>query len=81
MNVKLIADGQPYDFRFADINYTSELNCGAEAPDNPIKQDQEQELVCVSGSHNLQFVPNETGTYRFTLLPNGSPSLRITRIQ
>jgi hypothetical protein len=80
VDVKLIADGQPYDFRFADSNYTSELNCGADTPDTPIAQGQKHDLVCVSGSHNLQFIPSETGTYRFKLLSNGNPTLLITRV-
>ena len=80
VDVKLIADGQPYDFRFADSNYTSELNCGADTPDRPLAQDEKLDLVCVSGSHNLQFIPEETGTYRFKLLSLGKPTLVITRI-
>lgn len=80
VDVKLIADGQPYDFRFADSNYTSELNCGADTPDTPLAQGQKRDLVCVSGSHNLQFIPSETGTYRFKLLANGNPTLMITRV-
>ncbi|MDG1815680.1 MAG: hypothetical protein P8J70_00785 [Glaciecola sp.] len=80
VDVKLIADGQPYDFRFADSNYTSELNCGADTPDTPLAQGKTRDLVCVSGSHNLQFIPSETGTYRFKLLANGNPTLIITRV-
>ena len=80
VDVKLIADGQPYDFRFADNNYTSELNCGADTPYTPLTEGQKRDLVCISGSHNLQFIPSETGTYRFKLLTNGNPTLLITRV-
>ena len=81
VDVKLIADGQPYDFRFADNVYTSANNCGA--PDisgQTISEAKSIELHCDTNSGNLKFIPSETGTYRFLITPGTVPDLIINQL-
>jgi len=73
--VSLIADGQPYDFKFADSVYTPDLTCGAFNPEGQIiKQDEEVELLCTATAGNLKFTPEETATYLFVVTP-GNPTV------
>ena len=80
---ELIADGQPYDFKVADANWTMELNCGSQFADSPLELDDAVELNCEADSLNLQFTPSETGNYRFVLdvSDNDEPELLILRIE
>lgn len=80
--IKLIADGQPYDFKVADSAWTMTLNCGASFGSEPIELKDSRDLVCASDSLNLQFTPQETGLYQFLLdvSDNDSPELTIVRV-
>lgn len=81
VDVKLIADGQPYDFRFADNVYTSADNCGAAAvTGQTLSVNQTIELHCDASSGNLKFMPTETGTYRFLVKPGIAPDLTIRKL-
>lgn len=80
--IELIADGQPYDFKVADSNWTMTLNCGNEFGSVPMKLSKKVYLVCASDSINLQFTPSETGFFQFILdvSDNDEPELSIKRI-
>ena len=76
--VSLIADGQPYDFKFADSVYTPDLTCGAFNPaGQSIKQDEKVELLCAATAGNLKFTPEETATYLFVVTPGNPTELSI----
>ncbi len=79
---ELIADGQPYDFKVADVNWSMTLNCGNAFEAEPIELNQEHRLVCAADSLNLQFTPSETSLYRFILdvSSNASPELKVVKV-
>ena len=63
---KLIADGQPYDFKFSDADWTPEYSCGSlQAEGQVLVLKDEQVAKCEADSGNFQFTPSETGTYEF----------------
>lgn len=66
-SVKLIADGQPYDFKFADENYTPGYDCGSPigTGGKVMKIDKPTLSSCENPGGNFQFTPDETGTYDF----------------
>lgn len=80
---ELIADGQPYDFKVADANWSMQLNCGNEFGADEIKLDQKRTLICASDSVNLQFTPQETSNYQFVLdvSDNQQPTLVIRKVE
>ncbi|GAB2697953.1 early set domain-containing protein [Aliiglaciecola aliphaticivorans] len=65
--VKLIADGQPYDFKFADENYTPGYDCGSPAgtAGKVLTVGKAAKSSCENPGGNFQFTPNETGAYDF----------------
>ena len=69
VNVELIADGQPYDFKLSDSQWTPSQSCGGKYKGQPVMLGSTAYLVCEQGSENLQFTPSTTGTYRFTVNP------------
>jgi hypothetical protein len=82
VTIELIADGQPYDFKVADSNWTMMLNCGNKFGAQAMKLGRNTGLVCASDSLNLQFTPSETGYYRFVLdvSNNALPELAIEKV-
>lgn len=64
---ELTADGQPYEFKFADMSWSPGTNCGY------LTQDQDQDIIsgqkskanCSSMFENFKFLPQESGTYYF----------------
>lgn len=65
-SVKLIADGQPYDFKFADENWTPGLACGPLSNrDINLKAGAKALVDCQNPKENFKFTPNKTGLYRF----------------
>lgn len=67
--IRLIADGQPYDFRFADINWSPTLNCGyvKASIDQIVTLDDYVRANCESKDENFRFTPIETGLYEFSI--------------
>ena len=63
-SAKLIADGQPYDFKFADTDYKPGLACGP-AGANVLTVTNRLEADCNNPGANFQFTPDETGVYEF----------------
>ena len=67
-SIELIADGQPYDFKFADSNWTPGMNCGyASESDKILVVDDPVRSNCESTDENFRFTPPETGTFNFII--------------
>lgn len=67
-SARLIADGQPYDFKFADENWTPGLACGPANYSNKsvaLTLDKRATAGCDNPSANFQFTPDETGVFEF----------------
>ena len=65
-SVKLIADGQPYDFKFADANWTPGLACGPQNPAEAVLTRGARAVAdCENPQQNFKFTPQQTGTFRF----------------
>ncbi|MCC2616918.1 hypothetical protein LJ739_11765 [Aestuariibacter halophilus] len=67
--VKLIADGQPYDFKFADSHWTPGLSCGSYRGDDSVTIQLHQTLSarCDNPQGNFQFTPDRSGVYQFSI--------------
>ncbi|MFT6778964.1 MAG: hypothetical protein ACJAV1_002907 [Paraglaciecola sp.] len=77
--IELIADGQPYDFKFADSNWTPGMNCGyANETDKVIVVGVPVRSNCESTDENFRFTPIETGTFEFTINFNGFGAPKVT---
>ena len=63
VEISLIADGQPYDFKLADEVWSAHTNCGSAEIIQSLRFNNTYELYCDDDSQNLQFTPSETGTY------------------
>jgi hypothetical protein len=82
--IELIADGQPYDFKFADVNWTPGMNCGYASDSNkvifvgvPVRAN------CETTDENFRFTPTETGTFQFMINFSGfgAPKVSINFIK
>lgn len=80
--IKLIADGQPYDFKFADADWTPGLNCGYlnEERDRVLALDVPVKSSCETSDENFRFTPSETGVYEFSI-DFSNISLPIARVR
>lgn len=65
--VELKADGQPYEFKFGDANWSSGSNCGylSEKDDKVVTLDKPVKANCSSVFENFRFTPPENGVYGF----------------
>lgn len=65
--VKLKADGQPYEFKFGDANWSSGTNCGylSEKDDETVTLNNPVNANCSAVFENFRFTPPETGVYDF----------------
>lgn len=65
-SAKLIADGQPYDFKFSDESYAPGYDCGGIRDMNTVLTLGKMAIAdCEAPTSNFQFTPQETGTYDF----------------
>lgn len=65
-NAELVADGEPYEFKFADKEWTT--NCGFLAKeDEVIQPGKRSKSNCQSAFNNFKFTPKETGNYAFCI--------------
>lgn len=63
-SLSLIADGQPYDFRIGDKDWTPGLTCGLQQGEpEEIRLGRKTDADCRDGSRNFKFLPKETGQY------------------
>lgn len=82
-SIELIADGQPYDFKFADTDWTPGMNCGyASESDKVIVVGKSVRANCETTDENFRFTPSETGMFQFTIDFSGfgAPKVSIKRI-
>ncbi|RKF22264.1 hypothetical protein DBZ36_01045 [Alginatibacterium sediminis] len=63
----LIADGQPYEWKFVDADWTCGSNFGHKEQSSTIELGQEVALDNCSPFNNLSFTPIEDGYYDFYL--------------
>ncbi|MEQ9545023.1 MAG: hypothetical protein RIK85_03355 [Marinobacter sp.] len=65
--VKLKADGQPYEFKFGDANWSTGTNCGylSEKEDKVVTLDKPVNANCSAVFENFRFTPPENGVYGF----------------
>lgn len=82
VDVELIADDQPYDFKFSNASWATGQTCGASYKGLTIGLRQSMSLTCGAVSQNMRFTPPQTATYRFTVKgsPNTSLMLSITTL-
>lgn len=78
VDVELIADGQPYDFRLSDGFWTPDQTCGARYRGQIVLIQTTMYMVCGTESENLQFTPEKTGVYRFTFNPASGGEVMLT---
>ncbi len=65
-SAELVADGQPYDYKFADAGWSSGANCGFLGKEDEIVEVGKRNKVnCSSVFENFKFTPPETGVYNF----------------
>lgn len=77
VDVELIADGQPYDFRLSDSTWSPSQSCGAKYKGQPVMLETTLYLICAQSSENLQFTPSTTGIYRFTIAPASANEITL----
>ncbi|BDX04484.1 hypothetical protein [Planctobacterium marinum] len=67
--VELVADGQPYDFKFADKAWSEGLSCGYKNKDSDeyLKLNKTVSANCNTPVDNFVFVPKESGKYIFQI--------------
>jgi len=81
--IALIADGQPYDFKFADVDWTPGMNCGyANKSGQVINVGDAVKANCESTDRSFRFTPLETGTFEFSIDFSGfgSPKVSVNRL-
>lgn len=81
VDVELIADGQPYAFKYSDDKWSPDQTCGGRYNGQIVSTDYTY-IICGSSAENLQFTPAKTGTYRFLLSRASGRELQllVTRI-
>lgn len=80
-SIELIADGQPYDFKFADANWTPGMNCGyASESDRMIVVGDTVKSNCDTTDENFRFTPTETGTFKFIIDFSGFGAPKVSII-
>jgi uncharacterized protein YceK len=82
--VKLIADGQPYDFKFADKTYAPGYDCGSPkgTSGKVLITGKKARSDCETPGGNFQFTPDETGSYDFFIdfTEEESPTVYIQKM-
>ncbi|MCM2678078.1 hypothetical protein [Echinimonas agarilytica] len=79
---KLVADGEYYDFKFADASWSSGMNCGylTEADEIVIDNGAPVNANCNSAGSYFRFKPKRTGVFYFYFDNRGDqPKVYIER--
>lgn len=82
--VELKADGQPYEFKFGDANWSSGTNCGylSEADDKVVELDTPVNANCSAVFENFRFTPPESAVYGFFFDTSGEvPQVYIKKAE
>lgn len=77
VDVELIADGQPYDFKVSDAQWYPSNTCGGGGNVLSLSVGEEVFLSCGVGVENVRFTPAKTGVYRFTIARASRNDLRL----
>ena len=65
-SAELMADGNPYDFKFADAGWSAGANCGFLGKEDEVMEIGKRVKVnCNSVFENFKFTPTESGVYTF----------------
>ncbi|MFD2096183.1 hypothetical protein ACFSJ3_09325 [Corallincola platygyrae] len=71
-SAELVADGQPYDFKFADAGWSAGSNCGFKGKeDEVVEVGKRVKSNCSSAFENFKFTPPETAVYDFFIDVSG----------
>ncbi len=81
VDVELIADEQPYDFKFANASWTLSQTCGGNYKGLVVGLNQAVTLSCAQQAENLQFIPQRTALYRFAVSGNTDTQITLTITQ
>lgn len=83
--IDLVADGQPYEFRFSDQDWSLGTNCGylAQDRDQVLNLNTIVQADCNTHIKNFKFTPVLSGSYtfHFVALPNQVPHVFVTKAQ
>lgn len=82
VDIELIADGQPYDFKISDAYWSPAQTCGADYAGQQVIKDSTLEIQCGGSVNNLQFTPVKTAVYRFFVTPlkHGKAALYVSEL-
>lgn len=82
--VELVADGQPYDFKFADKDWSEGLSCGYrdKSSDEYLTLDKTVSANCNTPVDNFVFIPQESGKYVFQIDFSGwlDPKVSVSKM-
>lgn len=78
VGVNLFADGDAYEFKIADNEWSSKLNCGGKNTPLTLQPNTKVALYCDNNSHNISFKPSVSGTYLLTLSFIGKDDVQLT---
>lgn len=68
IDLNLFADGDSYEFKVADNDWSDVFNCGSQYTSQLVQPNVKTPLFCSTSSHNLSFKPEKSGVYRVTLV-------------
>ncbi|MBW8192763.1 hypothetical protein K0504_17125 [Neiella marina] len=80
---RLVADGEYYDFKFADAGWSPGTNCGflTKADENVLEDAAPVNANCSSNGSYFRFKPTKTGTFGFYFdQRNETPQVYIKRL-
>ncbi len=78
VELELIADGQPYDFKISDFNWTPDQTCGATYANQQVVANSTTYALCAEDKGNLTFTPEKTGIYRFSIFDAQEQQIGLT---
>lgn len=82
--VDLVADGQPYEFKFADESWSPGLSCGYKnkSQDEVLTLERVVEANCDTPVDNFKFTPPASGKYLFIIDFSGwsGPEVKVVQI-
>ncbi|MCW8108861.1 hypothetical protein OPS25_10190 [Alteromonas ponticola] len=81
VDVDLIADGQPNDFKFSNQYWSPSQTCGGRYAGQLVSTRSTLYLTCGADAQNLQFTPSDDGTYRFIINDAGRGEFTLSVIQ
>ncbi|NMH60616.1 hypothetical protein [Alteromonas ponticola] len=81
VDVELIADGQPNDFKFSNQYWSPSQTCGGSYAGQIVSTRSTLYLTCGANAQTLQFTPSDDGTYRFIINETDSDELTLSVVQ